>query len=60
MKDKNIFSKFTLQAQTKYENTKIQACLEGLWPFGMLKIYSAKVFHCQNSDISEVSIALVW
>ena len=60
MKDKNIFSKFTLQAQTKYENTKIPACLEGLWPFGMLKIYSAKVFHCQNSDISEVSIALVW
>ena len=32
MEDKNIFSKLTLQTQTKYKNTKIQTCLQGLLP----------------------------
>ena len=32
MEEKNIFSKFMLQTQTKYKNTKIQACLQGQLP----------------------------
>ena len=61
MGDKNKkFSKFSFEAQTKYKNTKIQTCLQGLLPWGLLKIYSAKVSYCQNSDIKEVIIALVW
>ena len=61
MEDKNKkFSKFSFEAQAKYKNTKIQTCLQGLLPWGLLKIYSAKVSYCQNSDIKEVIIALVW
>ena len=60
MEDKNIFSKFTLQTQAKYKNTKIQISLQGLLPWVCWKIYSAKVSYCQNSDIREVIIALVW
>ena len=61
MEDKNKkFSKFSFEAQTEYKNTKIQTCLQGLLPWGLLKIYSAKVSYCQNSDIKEVIIALVW
>ena len=32
MEDKNIFSKFTLQTQAKYKNTKIKIYLQGLLP----------------------------
>ena len=32
MEDKNIFSKFKLQAQTKCKNSKIQTCLQGILP----------------------------
>ena len=32
MEDKYISSKFILQTQTKYKNTKIQICLHGLLP----------------------------
>ena len=32
MEDKNIFSKFMLQMQTKDKNTKIQISLQGLLP----------------------------
>ena len=32
MEYKNIFSKFTLQTQTKYKNAKIQPCLQELLP----------------------------
>ena len=60
MEDKNIFSKFTLQAQTKYKNTKIQISLQCLLPCVCWKIYSAEVSYCQNSGIREVIIALVW
>ena len=60
MEDKNIFSKFTLQTQAKYKNTEIKISLQGLLPWGCWKIYSAKVLYCQNSDIREVIIALVW
>ena len=60
MEDKNIFSKFTLQTQVKYKNTKIQISLQGLLPWVRWKIYSAKVSYCQNSDIREETIALVW
>ena len=61
MEDKNkTLSKFSLQAQTKCKNTKTQTCLQGLLPWGLLKIYSSKVSYCQNSDIREVIIALVW
>ena len=60
MEDKKIFSKFTLQTQTKDKNTKIQTWSQGLLQWGMLKIYSAKESYSQNSDIREVSIALVW
>ena len=59
---KNISSKFTLQTQTKYKNTKTQNCLQELlaWISAISqKIFSAKVSCCQNSDIREVSIALV-
>ena len=35
MKDKNVFSKLTLQTQRKYKNTKIQICLQGLLPRGI-------------------------
>ena len=48
-----------LKTQTKYKNTKIDTCLQGLLPRFMLKIYSAKVSYCQNSDIKEVCITLV-
>ena len=61
MEDKNKkFWKSSFEAQIKYKNTKIQTCLQGLLPWGLLKIYSAKVSYCQNSDIREVIIALVW
>ena len=60
MEDKNIFAKFMFQTQRKYKNTKIQTCLQGLLPWGMLKINSAKVSYCQNSDIREAFIAFVW
>ena len=60
MEDKNIFSKFTLQTQAKYKNTKIQISLQDVLPWVCWKIYSAKVSDCQNSDIREVIIALVW
>ena len=60
MEGKSVSSKFTLQTETKYKHTKIQTCLQSLLPWGMLKIYCAKVSYCQNSDIREVSIALVW
>ena len=60
MEDKNIFSKFTLQTQAKYKNTKIQISLQGLLPWVCWKIYSAKVSCCLNSDIREVIIALAW
>ena len=67
MEDKNIFSKLTLQTQTKYENTKIQTRLQGLLPWDMLKIYPAwyishlmEVSDFQSLDIREVTIALVW
>ena len=60
MNDKNIFSKFTLKTQAKYKNTKIQISLQGLLPWVCWKINSAKVPYCQNSDIREVIIALVW
>ena len=64
MEYKYISSKFTLQTQTKYKNTKIQTCLHGLFLYShqskkKKKNYNAKVSHCQNSDIREVSIALV-
>ena len=32
MECKNISLKFRLQTQTKYKNTQIQTCLEGLLP----------------------------
>ena len=32
MEYKNIYSKFTLQTQTKYKNAKIRTCLHGLLP----------------------------
>ena len=32
---KNISSKFMSQTQTKYKNTKIQTCLQGLLPWDM-------------------------
>ena len=61
MEDKNISSKFTLQTRTKYKNIKIQTCLQSLLPWGMLKkIYSANVSYCQNSEMREMGIALVW
>ena len=60
MEDKKIFSKFALQIQAKDKNTKIQTWSQGLLQWGMLKIYSAKESYSQNSDIREVSIALVW
>ena len=62
MEDKNIFSKLTLQTQTKYKNTNIKTCLHGLLPWGMLKIYPAwcEVSDCQSLDIREVTIASVW
>ena len=46
MEYKNISSKFTLQTQKKYKNTKIKTCLH-------------EISYCQNSDIRVVSIALV-
>ena len=60
MEDKNIFSKFTLQTLVEYKNTKIQISLQGLLAWLCWNIYSAKVSYCQNSDIREVIIALVW
>ena len=54
MEYKNISSKFTLQPQTKYKNTEMETCLQGLLPRDIKKnqkIYSAKVSYCQNSDI---------
>ena len=66
MEDKNISSKFTLQTQTKYKNTKIKTYLQGLLTMRYVfsvnnqKTYSAKVSYCQNSEIREVSIAWVW
>ena len=65
MEYKNISSRFTLQTQAKYKNTKIRTCLQGLLPWDMSfsgirqKLYSAKVSYCQNSDIRDVNIALV-
>ena len=67
MEYKYISSKFTLQTQTKYKNTKIQTCLHGFLPWYISfqssvkkkNFYNAKVSHCQNSDIREVSIALI-
>ena len=56
MEDKNIFSKFTLETQAKYKNTKIQISLQGLLPWACWKIYSAKMSYCQNSDIREVRV----
>ena len=41
MKDKNIFSKFTLQTQAIYQYTKIQTCLQDVLPRDMLK----NIFH---------------
>ena len=35
MEDKNISSKFTSHTQTKYKNTKMQTCLQGLLPWDM-------------------------
>ena len=55
MEYKNISSKFTLEPQTKYKNTEMETCLQGLLPRDIKKnqkIYSAKVSYCQNSDIS--------
>ena len=46
MEYKNISSKFTLQTQKKYKNTKMKTCLH-------------EISYCQNSDIRVVSIALV-
>ena len=54
MEYKNISSKFTLEPQTKYKNTEMETCLQGLLPRDIKKnqkIYSAKVSYCQNSDI---------
>ena len=60
MEDKNIFSKFTLQTQAKVKNTKIQNTkYKAFYHEYVENIYSAKVSHCQNSDIREVIIALV-
>ena len=64
MEYKNISSKFTLQVKTKYIETRIQTFFEGLLPWVAFsdmsqKIHSAKVSYCQNSDIRELSIALV-
>ena len=64
MEYKNISSKFTLQIKTKYKNSKIQTFFQGLLPWDVFsdisqKIHFAKVSYCQNSDIREVSIALV-
>ena len=58
MEDKNIFSKFMLQTQTKYKNTKIQTCLQGFYHEVCWKIYLTEVSYSQNSDIREVIIAL--
>ena len=60
MEDKNIFSKITLHAQAEYKNIKIQIFLQGLLPWGMLKNIFSRVSYCQNSDIREVIIALLW
>ena len=62
MGDKNIFSKLTLQTQTKYKNTNIKTCWHGLLPWVMLKIYPAwfEVSDYQSLDIREVTIASVW
>ena len=38
MEYKKISSKFMLQTQTKYKNTKIQTCLQGLLLWDMSKI----------------------
>ena len=56
---KNISSKFTLQTQKKYKNSKIRISLQGLLPWDMSsdisqKLPFAKVYYYQNSDISEV------
>ena len=65
MEYKNISSKFTLQTQTKYKNAKTGTCLQELlsWDVSfqasVKKLYTAKVSYGQNSDIREVSIALV-
>ena len=59
MEDKNIFSKFTLETQTKYKNTKIKLVYKVFYHETCLKIYSAEVPYSQNSDIREVIIALV-
>ena len=33
MEDKNIFSKFTLETQTKYKKKQNKTCLQGLLPW---------------------------
>ena len=44
MEYKNISSKFTLQTQRKYKNTKIRTCLQELLPWGMS--FHASVKNC--------------
>ena len=60
MEDKNIFSKFTLETQTKYKNTKIKLAYKVFYHEVCWKISSAEVSYAQNSDIREAVIALAW
>ena len=55
MENKNISLKFILQAQAKYKTFTMRY----VFSVTNQKIYSAKVSYSQNSDIREVSIALV-
>ena len=65
MEYKYISSKLTLHRQTKYRNTKYTNLLTRTFTMGYFfsvigqKAYTAKMSHCQNSNIREVSIALV-
>ena len=61
MKYKNISSKFTLQTHAKNKNTKVQTCLHKIFLLShqSVKKHTTRVSYCQNSNISEVSIALV-
>ena len=59
MEDANIFLKFKLQTQAKYI-PKYKSVYKAFYHEVCWNIYSAKVSYCQNSDIREVIIALVW
>ena len=62
MEYKSTSSKFMLQTQTKYRISKYKlACKDFYLEKSVIsqKIYSAKVSHCQNSNITEVSIVLI-